>query len=133
MDLVDLKPGAIIQGPVIPEPIQVVAVVPMGEATQIMGKGLTTGQFHDPILSKEQVALLTASPEKTPFDGDARRFRLDIEAQREWLGVGLRRRRQGVRGRGPGAGDGREGGAVAAATASPRRQGESGAVLKSES
>jgi superfamily II DNA or RNA helicase len=82
MDLNQLKSGAIVRGPVIPEPIQVVAVVPMGEVTQIMGKGLTTGQFHDPILSKAQVALLTASPEKEPFDGDARRFRLGIEAMR---------------------------------------------------
>jgi len=82
MDLNALKPGTVIRGPVIPEPIQVVAVVPLGEATQIMGKGLSTGQFHDPILSKEQVGLLTASPEKNPFDGDAKRFRLGIEAMR---------------------------------------------------
>ena len=82
MDLSQLKPGAIVRGPVIPEPIQVVAVVAMGEATQIMGKGLTTGQFHDPILSKAQVELLTVSPQTCPFDGDARRFRLGIEAMR---------------------------------------------------
>jgi len=82
MDLNDLKPGTVIRGPVIPEPIQVVAVVPLGEATQIMGKGLSTGQFHYPFLSKAQVALLTASPEQAPFDGDAKRFRLGIEAMR---------------------------------------------------
>ena len=76
MELTDLKPGVIIRGPVIPEPIQVVAVIPMGVPTQILGKGLETGQFHDPILSKEQIALLTAPPEKAPFAGDAKRFRL---------------------------------------------------------
>lgn len=82
MDCNDLKPGAIIRGPVIPEPIRIVAVVPMGDSVQVLGKGLTTGLFHDPILTGEQVALLTASPEKPPFDGDARRFRLGIEAMR---------------------------------------------------
>ncbi len=82
MEISALKPGTVVGGPVIPEKIQIVAVIPLGEATQIMGKGLTTGQFHDPILSKEQVGLLTASPEKSPFDGDAKRFRLGIEAMR---------------------------------------------------
>jgi hypothetical protein len=82
MELADLKPGVVIRGPVIPESIQVVSVIPMGASTQVLGKGLETGQFHDPILSKAQVALLTASPEKEPFDGDARRFRLGIEAMR---------------------------------------------------
>lgn len=82
MDPTDLTPGAIIRGPVIPEPIQVVSVIPMGASTQILGKGLETGQFHDPVLSAEQIALLTARPEKAPFDGDARRFRLGVEAMR---------------------------------------------------
>jgi hypothetical protein len=75
MEVTALKPGVIIRGPVIPEPIQVVAVIPMGVSTQILGKGLETGQFHDPILSREQIALLKAPPEKAPFDGDAKRFR----------------------------------------------------------
>ena len=82
MELSDLKPGTTIRGPVIPEPIQVVAVVSMGASTQIMGKGLTTGQFHDPIFNKEQIALLNARPEKAPFDGDSRRFRLGVDAMR---------------------------------------------------
>jgi len=82
MELTELKPGVIIRGPVIPEPIQVVAVIPMGVSTRILGKGLETGQFHDPILSRDQSALLTAPPEKPPFDGDAKRFRLGMEAMR---------------------------------------------------
>lgn len=73
MEPVDLKPGVIIRGPVIPEPIQVVAVIPMGGSTRILGKGLETGQFHDPILSPEQIVLLIARPENLPFDGDAKR------------------------------------------------------------
>ena len=38
--------------------------------------------MHDPVLSPEQVALLKATPEKEPFDGDPVRFRLGIEALR---------------------------------------------------
>ena len=82
MEPANLKPGVIIRGPVIPEPIQVVAVIPMGVSTQVLGKGLATGQFHDPILRREQLALLTAPPEQAPFDGDAKRFRLGVEAMR---------------------------------------------------
>jgi SNF2 family DNA or RNA helicase len=78
----DLKPGAIISGPVIPEPVEIWNVVPMGRTTQIKGRGLATGQSYDTILSKEQIALLSAAPEKAPFDGDAKRFRLGIEAMR---------------------------------------------------
>ena len=82
MDFTDLKPGTIIRGAIIPESILVVAVVPIGETIQIMGKGLDTGQFHDRTLSKEQLALLTANPKQPLFDGDSRRFRLGIEAMR---------------------------------------------------
>ena len=82
MEIIDLKPNVVVRGAVLPEPVQIVAVIPMGEAVQIMGKGLITGQFHDPILSPEQIAALEANPEKEPFDGDAKRFRLGVEAMR---------------------------------------------------
>jgi superfamily II DNA or RNA helicase len=82
MDIIDLKPGIIIRGPLIPEPIQIVAIVPMGESVQILGKGLETGLFHDPLLNKTQLGLLTASPNIPPFDGDPHRYRLGIEAMR---------------------------------------------------
>ena len=82
MDIATLKPNIVVRGPVLPEPIRIVAVVTMGDSVQIMGKGLHTGRFHDPILSPDQIALLEASPEKRPFDGDAGRFRLGIEAMR---------------------------------------------------
>lgn len=65
-----------------PEPVKIVAVTPMGDAVQIGGKGLETGQFHDPVLSRAQVAELVANPDKPPFDGDAKRFRLGVEAMR---------------------------------------------------
>ena len=63
MEPSDLKPGVIVQGLVLPEPIENVAVTFMGVSIQIVGRGLISGQFHGPILSAEQIALLTASPE----------------------------------------------------------------------
>ena len=78
----NLKPNIILQGPIFPEPVQVILIVPMGESIKIVGKGLKTGRVHEPILSAEQLATLEATPEEEPFDGDAGRFRLGIEAMR---------------------------------------------------
>src|SRR5712692_8022430 len=55
---------------------------PMGTSIKLVGKGLVTGQVHEPILDADQVATLEATPEKAPFDGDPQRFRLGIEALR---------------------------------------------------
>ena len=82
MVLDQLKPGVILRGPIFPEPIQVMLVTPMGPSVKLIGKGLTTGKLHDPMLTPEQLALLQATPEKEPFDGDPKRFRLGIEALR---------------------------------------------------
>lgn len=77
-----IKPNVIVRGPIFPEPVQVIASIPMGESVKLIGKGLTTGQVHEPILNADQVATLEATPEKEPFDGDPRKFRLGIEALR---------------------------------------------------
>ena len=77
-----LKPGVIVRGPIFPEPVQVILVTPMGTSVKLIGKGLTSGKVHDPILTAEQLAHLQATPEKEPFDGDPKRFRLGIEALR---------------------------------------------------
>ncbi len=77
-----LKPNTILRGPIFPEPIQVLVVIPMGASVKLIGKGLRTGQVHEPILSLDQIASLEISPETEPFDGDAGRFRLGIEAAR---------------------------------------------------
>ena len=82
MDPSELKQNVVVRGPVLPEPIQIVAVNPIGASVQIMGKGLSTGQFHDPILSPDQIATLVSNPEKEPFDGDPKHFRLGVEALR---------------------------------------------------
>lgn len=82
LSIEELKPGVIIRGPVFPEPVQVLIVAPMGTSVKLVGKGMKTGQVREAILSPEQVTTLEATPEKQPFDGDAARFRLGVEALR---------------------------------------------------
>ena len=65
-----------------PEPVEVITAIPMGESVKLIAKGLKTGRVHDPILNADQLAQLTVSPATEPFDGDAVRFRLGIEAER---------------------------------------------------
>ena len=77
-----IKPGCLVSGPTLPERIEVLAVVPMGQSLKVIGRGLKTGLTYDPVLSVSQIAQLTISAEREPFDGDARLFRLGVEAQR---------------------------------------------------
>jgi superfamily II DNA or RNA helicase len=81
----DLKPNIIVRGPVFPEPVKVIRVVPMGGSIKLVGEGMTTGRVHQPILSPAQIAILEGSPEQQPFDGDPVKFKLGIEALR--LGI----------------------------------------------
>lgn len=78
----DLLPGVVVRGPLLPEPVEVITTIPMGESVKLVAKGLRTGQVRDPILSAAQFAQLTISPATEPFDGDPVRFRLGIEAER---------------------------------------------------
>ncbi|MFO0915272.1 MAG: SNF2-related protein [Pirellulales bacterium] len=77
-----LRPGCLISGPTLPERVEVLAIVPMGESLKIIGRGLRTGLVYDPVLNHVQIAQLSVSAEREPFDGDARLFRLGVEAQR---------------------------------------------------
>jgi superfamily II DNA or RNA helicase len=77
-----IKPGSMVSGPTLPERIEVLAVVAMGDSLKIIGRGLKTGLTHDPILNPSQIAQLIVSADREPFDGDARLFRLGVEAQR---------------------------------------------------
>src|ERR1035441_3927780 len=72
----DLKANLIISGPIFPEPVQVMMTYDMGHLVKVIGKGLRTDKFYDPILDSDQLNSITASPEKEPFDGDPVRFRL---------------------------------------------------------
>jgi len=82
MNLEDLKPNTIVRGPMFPEPVKVIRVVPMGGSIKLVGQGMTTGLVHQPILSPAQLASLEGSPEQQPFDGDATKFKLGVEALR---------------------------------------------------
>lgn len=77
-----LKPNIIVRGPIFPEPVQVIDVIPMGESVKLIGEGLKSNKVYKSILTPEQLAILEATPEKEPFDGDPHKFRLGIEALR---------------------------------------------------
>ncbi len=77
-----LKPNVIVRGPLFPEPVQVITVLPMGEAIKLIGAGLRTNQMYQPVLDSDQLALLIFNPETEPFDGDGHKFRWGIEAMR---------------------------------------------------
>ena len=78
----NLSPGAVVRGRLLPEPVEVITTIPMGESVKLVAKGLKTGRVHDPILNADQLSQLTVSATTEPFDGDAIRFRLGIEAER---------------------------------------------------
>jgi superfamily II DNA or RNA helicase len=77
-----IRVGSVVTGPTLPEPIEVLATVPMGESLKVIGRGRNTGLTFDPVLTPAQLAQLSVSADREPFDGDARMFRLGIEAQR---------------------------------------------------
>lgn len=81
----ELKPGIIVRGLVLPEPIEVLVVTPLGAVIKIVGAGQKTGQVHQRVLRLDQLQFLEATPEREPFDGDPERFRLGVEAARPGL------------------------------------------------
>ena len=77
-----LEIGSIIDGLALPEPLQVVFVQPVGNSFKVGGKGTRTGQYVERIFDAAQLAQLTVLAAEEPFDGDAVRFRLGMEAYR---------------------------------------------------
>lgn len=77
-----LELGAIVEGPLLPEPIRVITLVGLGDSFKLIGQGLRTNQVHEPILTQAQLDQLTVTPLQPRFDGDPVRFRLGIEAER---------------------------------------------------
>jgi len=73
MNYSDIKPNVILRGPLFPEPVQVITVIPMGDAIKLIGKGLNTGKLHDPILSQEQLATLRHKSAACPGEDEGRR------------------------------------------------------------
>jgi len=82
MNRADLKPGVIVRSPMLPEPVEVLVVQPLGEVVKLTGAGQRTGQVHQRVLPAQQLALLEATPETEPFDGDSLNFKLGVEAAR---------------------------------------------------
>jgi superfamily II DNA or RNA helicase len=77
-----VTPGAVVEGPILEEPIRVVAVEPIAGRLKIAGEGLRTGRHHQLYLDAAQLAAVRVSPPEGTFDGNAERFRLAIEAAR---------------------------------------------------
>lgn len=82
MEVESIRPGAVIYGPLLPEPVEVIAVIPIGSSIKVIGKGLNSKLVREPVLNAAQMAQLTMSPVREPFDGDPAHFRLGIEAMR---------------------------------------------------
>jgi len=80
--IADLVPGSVVEGPLLPEPVEVLVVVPVGTSIKLIGKGLRTGRVHEPILDSGQLGQLATTPKEPRFDGDAAKFKLGIEAAR---------------------------------------------------
>jgi SNF2 family DNA or RNA helicase len=79
---VNIKVGNVVSGPLMPEPIEVLAVTPLGSSLRIIGRGKRTNQARDFVLNGEQLRLVSIAAETEPFDGDASRFRIGVEAYR---------------------------------------------------
>jgi superfamily II DNA or RNA helicase len=77
-----LKPHKVLRGPLSAEAVEVLVTVPMGDAVKLLGRGLQTSTVIDIILTDEKLELLETTPDTAPFDGDAKMFRLGIEAMR---------------------------------------------------
>src|SRR2546428_6635015 len=82
MTIDQLKADKILRGPIFPEPVQVIVVIPMGDAVKLIAKGLNTSRVYEPILTPDKLAALETTPDTEPFDGDSLRFRLAVEAMR---------------------------------------------------
>jgi len=80
--LADLVVGAFVEGPVLPEPIELLVVQPMGEVVKLVGAGLRTQTAHQRVLHVQQLAQLVVTPAEAPYDGDGRAFKLGVEAAR---------------------------------------------------
>jgi hypothetical protein len=85
MTVDEIHVGSVITGPLLPEPVEVLAVIPLGDSVKLIGKGCKSGLVRDPVLTPAQLAELSHTPLVGTFDGDPTLFRLGIEAQ--WLAL----------------------------------------------
>jgi tetratricopeptide (TPR) repeat protein len=64
--MANLKPNDIVRGSILPEPLKVIAVIPMSESVRLIGQGQGSGQSYETTLSAAQVAELEVSSEHRP-------------------------------------------------------------------
>jgi len=81
----EAKPGSTATGPLFPEPVQVIVCTPLGASVKLVGKGLDSERLYELILDADPLASLVVSPDQPPFDTDAVKFRLEVEALRQAL------------------------------------------------
>ena len=82
MTIDEIHVGSVISGPLLPEPVEVLAVVALGDSIKLIGKGCKSGlvpiRFSHPLSSPS----FDARRQHECFDGDPALFRLGIEAYR---------------------------------------------------
>lgn len=76
------RPGVVVRATVVPEPVGLPVVHPMGADARLTGAGKSAGRVHWSVLSSPQHALLGATPENEPFDSEALRCRLGAASVR---------------------------------------------------
>ena len=47
-----LRPGAVVVGPLLPEPVEILSIAPLGESLKLIGRGSKTNQVHSPVLTQ---------------------------------------------------------------------------------
>ncbi|RMG38606.1 MAG: DEAD/DEAH box helicase, partial [Planctomycetota bacterium] len=77
-----LAPGAHVEGPLFPEPAEIVGIQPMPGAVKLMARGRHSGATFQRILADAQLNTLQIVPPGPPYDGDGERFALGVEARR---------------------------------------------------
>jgi hypothetical protein len=65
----------IITGPILPEPVEIVAVQQYGAALKISGRGLQTNQFISRVFSPDQLAQITVAPAQLAYAGSRHKER----------------------------------------------------------
>lgn len=78
----ELNSGSTIRGSMLPEPIEVLLTQRLGSALKVIGRGLRTGLTRDVILNAAQLEQIEIDDPAPPLDGNARLFRLGVEAHR---------------------------------------------------
>ena len=62
----DIKTNLILQGPLFPEPVKVIAVNPMGDSLKVIGS-MQSGRVHQSIVEEDQLSQLLVSFEEISF------------------------------------------------------------------